>query len=170
MPPHPHVALAIDAVKYYLENGEPLPCPKNLPEAMKRKSGTFVSIKKNGVLRGCIGTITPSEPDLAREIIRNAVSAATRDPRFPPVSRKELADLTFSVDVLTPPEKVDDVSDLDAGKYGIILKGETKQAVLLPNLEGIDTVEEQMTICRKKAGLRKNDPVELFRFRVERFH
>jgi len=170
MPPPPHVALAIDAVKYYLENGEPPPGPAPLPEELKRRGGAFVSIKKNGKLRGCIGTVTPAEPSLAREIIRNAISAATRDPRFPPVSPEELAGLTFSVDVLTPPEKVSGVAGLDAGTYGVILKSGDKQAVLLPDLEGIDTVEAQIDICRKKAGVGENDPVELLRFRVERFN
>ncbi|MEC7641035.1 MAG: AmmeMemoRadiSam system protein A [Nitrospinota bacterium] len=169
MPPHPYVALAIKAVKHYLEYGEPLPCPKDLTEDLKEKTGAFVSIKKKKNLRGCIGTLTPVEPNLAGEIIRNAISAATQDPRFSPISKAEFADLIFFVDVLTPSEKVEGVKDLDAKKYGVILKGKGKQAVLLPDLEGIDTAEKQIEVCRKKAKLKKNEPVELFRFQVERF-
>ena len=102
--PHPYVRLAIQAIRQYLTEGGPPPCPSKLPNGMDRKSGIFVSIKKKGnhELRGCIGTITPAQKNLAEEIIYNAISAATRDPRFEAISTNELASLEFSVDVLTP--------------------------------------------------------------------
>ncbi|MFQ5717167.1 MAG: AmmeMemoRadiSam system protein A [Nitrospinales bacterium] len=166
--PNPYTALAAESVKYYLENGRMPGLPQNLPEELKKKAGVFVSIKKGKKLRGCIGTMAPSEDNLALEIIRNAVSAAAKDPRFDPVSKEELPSLTFSVDVLTPAEKADR-GGLDCKKYGIMIASGHKQGILLPNLEGIDTVEEQIDICRKKAGLGKNEPIEIFRFRVERY-
>lgn len=142
--------------------------PLDLPEELKRNAGVFVSIKKGKQLRGCVGTMAPSEDNLALEIIRNAVSAAAHDPRFDPVSKEELSSLTFSVDVLTPAEKTDR-GGLDCKKYGIMIASGDKQGILLPNLEGIDTVEEQIDICRKKAGLGENEPIEISRFRVERY-
>lgn len=167
--PNPCLALAIKAVKYYLESGKILSCPQNLPEELKRKSGAFVSIKKGKTLRGCIGTVAPTEKNLAIEIIQNAVNAATKDPRFSPISKTELAGLNFSVDVITPSEKVDHISDLDCKKYGIIVKSKDKQAVLLPDLEGVDTVDQQIDICRKKASLQEDEPIQIYRFQVERY-
>lgn len=170
MSPHPFIDLAVKSVQYFLKHKNKLPCPENLPTEFKRQAGVFVSIKNQKELRGCIGTIEPVEDDLAREIIRNAVHAATEDPRFLPVTSGELPNLTFSIDVLTPLEKVNSVSELDCKKYGVLLKGKNRQGVLLPDLEAVNTVEDQIKICRKKAGLKENDPVEMFRFRVERYH
>ncbi|MBI4389588.1 MAG: AmmeMemoRadiSam system protein A [Nitrospinae bacterium] len=169
MIPHPFVALAIKSIQYYLDHNAYLPCPENLPDDLKTKSGAFVSIKKNKSLRGCIGTILPVEDNLAREIVRNAVHAAVQDPRFPPVIRKELPDLTFSVDVLSPLEKIHDAIELDCKKYGLLLKTESKQGVLLPDIEGVETVQDQIRICRKKAGLAEDEPAEMFRFQVKRY-
>lgn len=169
MTPHPFVALAIKSVQYYLDHNSYLPCPENLPDEFKAKSGAFVSIKKNKSLRGCIGTILPAEDNLAQEIVRNAVHAAIQDPRFPPVTCKELPDLTFSVDVLSPLEKIRDVSELDCKRYGVLLKNDNKQGVLLPDIEGVETVEDQVRICRKKAGLDEDEPAEMFRFQVKRY-
>lgn len=168
--PHPYVELAIKAVNHYLETNGILTSPEPLPNELKEKAGVFVSIKKHNKLRGCIGTITPTEPDLAQEIISNAVSAAAKDPRFSPITKDEWKHLKFSVDVLTTPEKVQGLSELDCKQFGVIVKTKDKQGVLLPNLEGIDSVEEQIRICRKKAGINEKDPVELFRFRVQRYH
>lgn len=170
MSPHPFIDLAVKSVQYFLKHKNKLSCPENLPTEFKRQAGVFVSIKNQKELRGCIGTIEPVEDDLAREIIRNAVHAATEDPRFLPVTSDELPNLTFSIDVLTPLEKVNSVFELDCKKYGVLLKGKNRQGVLLPDLEAVNTVEDQITICRKKAGLKENDPVEMFRFRVERYH
>ena len=106
---------------------------------------------------------------MAEEIIQNAISAATRDPRFSPITQEELPELDFSVDVLTQPEKVKSKSELDYKRYGIIIKKGKQQAVLLPNLGGIDSVEEQILICRKKAGLKPNDPIDIYRFESKRY-
>ena len=171
MNPHPYVRLAVQAIRHYLAEGKPLPCPAKLPDAMNRKSGAFVSIKKkkNHDLRGCIGTVTPTQKNLAEEIIRNAISAATRDPRFKKVSANELDELEFSVDVLTPLEKIDDVSQLDPSRYGLSIQHEGKQGILLPDLEGIDTVERQTELCLKKGNIAPNAPYQMYRFQVERY-
>lgn len=166
---HPYVTLAIRSVKHYLEHGVDLPCPENLTEDLLEPKGTFVSIKNGRKLRGCIGELTPTHDNLAIEIIKNAVAAATRDPRFSPVSQDELANLTFSVDVLTPFEKVEDVSQLDCKKFGLILISGDKQGVLLPDLEGIDTVADQLRICLKKGAIDESESYEMYRFEVERY-
>lgn len=167
---HPIVDLAVKSVHYYLRHKKILPCPADIPDELKTKAGAFVSITKQKALRGCIGTITPVEGNLAMEIIRNAVHAAMEDPRFSPVSSDELPHLSFSVDVLTPLEKVNTACELNCKEYGLVLKNEHKQGVLLPDLEGVDSVEEQIRICRKKAGLKSDEPVEMFRFQVKRYH
>lgn len=168
-PRHPHVELALRSIKHYLEKGRVAPCPENISMELREKTGAFVSIKKNGQLRGCVGTITPTEPDLASEIIRNAVHAAVKDPRFAPVTLDELPGLTLSVDVLTPPEKISDASQLDPKRYGLIVKKNGKQGVLLPDIEGVDSVKEQIRICKRKAGLPEDEPVEFYRFQVRRY-
>jgi AmmeMemoRadiSam system protein A len=167
---HPYVTLAIQAVQHYLDHGVPLPCPDNLAENMKDPKSVFVSIKNGSKLRGCIGDLTPSQNTLAKEIIHNATSAANRDPRFPPVTLDELPDLTFSVDVLTPLEKVEDVSELDCKQYGLAVKTGKRLGVLLPDLDGVDNVAEQLRICLKKGGIDKDEPIEMYRFEVVRYH
>ena len=167
--PHPYVTLAIQSVQHYLEHGVPLPCPENLPEDLQEPKGAFVSIKNGMKLRGCIGELTPTHDNLAIEIIQNAVSAASRDPRFSPVSWDELPNLTFSVDVLSPLEKVEDVSKLDCKQFGLTVKSGDKQGVLLPDLDGVDTVAEQLRICLKKGGIDESEPYEMYRFEVERY-
>jgi AmmeMemoRadiSam system protein A len=169
MPFHPLVTLAIQSVQHHIEKGQPLPCPNPLPEQMNNQAGTFVSIKKNGLLRGCIGTIQPKYANLAEEVIQNAIKAANEDPRFPPIEKKELDQLNFSVDVLTPPEKIDDLSSLNVKRYGLIVRNEGRQGLLLPNLENIKTVEQQFKVCLKKGGLKETAPYELYRFEVKRF-
>lgn len=166
---HPYLELAIRAVQYYLENGKILPCPDDLPAELQTRAGAFVSIKKDKKLRGCIGSIAPTEKNLAMEIISNAVNAATKDPRFSPVTKNELPDLAFSVDILGPTEKVDKVSELNCKKYGIIINSGSKQGVLLPNLEGVNTVEEQIRICRAKANLNAIESIDIYRFEVKRY-
>lgn len=166
---HPFVTLAIQSVRHFLEHGFTLPCPENLSEDLLQPKGAFVSIKNGIKLRGCIGELTPTHENLAIEIIQNAVSAATRDPRFSPVSSDEIADLTFSVDVLTPLEKVDDISQLDCKKFGLTVKAGDKQGVLLPDLDGVDTIAEQLRICLKKGRIDENEPYEMYRFEVVRY-
>ena len=164
-----NVGLAEKSVRHFIQEGKPLPCPDDLPENLRQKAGAFVSIKKKKKLRGCIGTLKPRERNLAHEIIQNAISAATKDPRFSPVSKEELDDLTISVDVISALEKVDSLSQLDAKVYGVVVKNEGKQGVLLPDLEGIESPEEQIQICRMKANIKEEDPVELYRFTVQRY-
>lgn len=133
-------------------------------------SACFVSIKTSGGdLRGCIGTILPTQPNLAREIMTNAVSAATRDPRFPPMRAEELAAVVFSVDVLSQPEPVSSLDQLDPAHWGVILTRGRQRGLLLPDLEGVDTVEQQISIAARKAGLSSLDGVAVERFSVTRY-
>jgi AmmeMemoRadiSam system protein A len=136
---------------------------------MKGKAGVFVSLHKNNELRGCIGTIEPDEANIAQEIIRNAVHSATRDPRFNPVTADELPQLEYSVDILTEPEPVSSEKDLDPKKYGAIVEAGWRRGLLLPDLEGVDTVKRQLEICRMKAGIGPEEPVKLYRFEVKRY-
>ena len=128
----------------------------------------FVSIKENGSLRGCIGTIQPSESSLAREIIYNAVSASSRDPRFSPIEPEELDRLTITVDVLGKVEKAASWEELDVKTYGVIVSNENGRGLLLPNIDGVETVQEQIAIARQKAGIGEQEEIELERFQVER--
>ncbi len=137
-------------------------------ELRQRRAGAFVCIKKQGRLRGCIGTIEPVMGNVGEEIIMNAMSVAVRDNRFPPVRADELEYLTYSVDVMGEPEAVASVSELDVKKYGIIVMSGKKRGVLLPNLEGIDTVDEQIRLAKQKAGIKDNEQVNISRFEVER--
>ena len=168
---HSYVKLAMEAVHYYLLKGELLPCPSPLPPGMECRSGVFVSIKikKNRNLRGCIGTIEPNQDNLAQEIIKNAVSAATRDPRFEPITIEELDTFSFSVDTLTPLEPINTPDKLNPQRYGLSIKGSSKQGILLPDLEGIDTPEKQIDICLKKAAIPKNSHYQMYRFEIKRY-
>ncbi|RLC73370.1 MAG: AMMECR1 domain-containing protein [Chloroflexi bacterium] len=165
---HPLVALAKEAVEKYVQ-GKEIARPKRLTPEMKERAGVFVSIKKRGVLRGCIGTFEPTKPNVAEEIIFNAISSATRDPRFPPVTPNELPELTYSVDILTKPEPVASKSELDPKKYGVLVEYQGKRGLLLPDLEGVDTVDQQIEIACAKAGISPDDPVKLYRFQVRRY-
>jgi AmmeMemoRadiSam system protein A len=165
---HPVVQLAKDTVESYVREGK-TPRPRELTPEMKERAGVFVSLHKHGQLRGCIGTFEPTNDNVAQEIIANAISSATRDPRFPPVTPSELDDLEYSVDVLTKPEPVTDMSQLDPKEYGVIVESGWRRGLLLPDLEGVDSVEEQIAICRLKAGIAPSEPVNLYRFQVRRF-
>ncbi len=167
----PYVRLARETVERYVSSGKRIDVPDYFPEeALTRRAGTFVSLKKFGQLRGCIGTISATEENIAKEIIQNAISASTRDPRFPPVSSSELKDLVYSVDILGDSEDIDSPEDLDVKKYGVIVSKGYKKGLLLPNLEGIDTVEEQISIAMQKAGIREGEKIRLQRFEVVRHH
>lgn len=133
------------------------------------QAGVFVSLKKFGELRGCIGTTGPTTDSVVEEIIQNAISAGTRDPRFSPVTAAELPDLTYSVDILGSPEPIDDISELDPARYGVIVQSGGRSGLLLPDLEGVDTVSEQLAIARRKAGIRADEPCRLKRFQVTRY-
>ena len=136
---------------------------------MKQKAGVFVSIHKSGELRGCIGTFEPQKANVAEETIANAISSATRDPRFFPITPDELKDLEYSVDVLTKPEPVKSQDQLDPKKYGVIVECGWRRGLLLPDLEGVDSVDYQIDICRQKAGIMPHEPVKLYRFEVKRY-
>lgn len=164
-----YVQLARKALETFVMSRSIIEVPNGLPEEMNEKAaGVFVSIKKGGQLRGCIGTTEATKDSVAEEIIQNAISAGMHDPRFEPVKECELDELVYSVDVLGPKEKVGSEEDLDVERYGVIVKKGRKQGLLLPNLEGIDSVSEQILIARKKAGIDEEETVELERFEVIR--
>lgn len=164
-----YVSLARYSLETYIRSDTYAKLPDNLPEEMvNERAGVFVSLKKYGQLRGCIGTISPVTGSVAEEILKNAISAGVEDPRFPPVSIDELDDLVYSVDVLFEAEPVDSIEDLDVTRYGVIVSSGRKRGLLLPNLEGVNTVEEQVSIARKKAGILDNDDIKLERFEVKR--
>lgn len=166
-----YVQLARKTIEKYIISGRKPEVAEDLSEELReRRAGTFVSIKKDGQLRGCIGTIQPVQPNLAGEIIENAVSASVRDPRFSPIEPEELEFLVISVDVLGEPEKISSPEELDTKKYGVIVTKGRKRGLLLPNLEGIDTVEEQIAIAKQKAGIKEDEEVELERFEVVRHY
>ena len=165
---HPLARLAKETVESYVREGV-LPQPAELTPEMKEKAGVFVTLKKHGQLRGCIGTFEPAKPNVAEEIINNAISSSTKDPRFPPVAAEELPDLTYSVDVLTKPMPVESEEELDPRRYGVIVESGRRRGLLLPDLEGVDTVAHQIDICRQKAGIFGDEPVKLYRFEVKRY-
>jgi hypothetical protein len=164
----PLVKLAKETVETYTRKGK-APKPGQLTPEMKQKAGVFVSIHKFGELRGCIGTFEPSESNVAEETMINAISSATRDPRFPPVSPDELKDISYKVDVLTTPEPVESQDRLDPRKYGVIVESGIRRGLLLPDLEGVDTVDHQIDICRQKVGIAPDEPIKLYRFEVKRY-
>jgi MEMO1 family protein len=164
------VELARAAIEAYIKNNNKILPSKDIPEELKDKAGVFVSIHKNGELRGCIGTFAPTQKNIAEEIIANAIAASTQDPRFPAITEEELPELELSVDVLTNPEPVKDVSELDSKKYGIIVTSRGRRGLLLPDLEWVDTPAQQIEICRRKAWINENDPITIEKFQVRRFH
>jgi AmmeMemoRadiSam system protein B/AmmeMemoRadiSam system protein A len=164
----PLVQLAREAVESYVRTGKRFH-PEELTPVMREQAGVFVSIHKGHALRGCIGTFEAAEPNVAEEVVTNAISSATHDPRFRPVDSGELSQLVYSVDVLTTPEPVGSTDDLDARKYGVIVERGWRRGLLLPDLEGVDTVAQQIDICRQKAGIAYDEPVSLYRFQVKRY-
>jgi len=168
---HPLVRLAKETIELYVRERKVLNMrDEDLTLEMKDRAGVFVSLKVRGGLRGCIGTFEPCERDIANEVIRNAISAATCDPRFSPVRPEELESLEYSIDVLTAPEQVNSLADLDPRRYGVIVKAGGRRGLLLPDLEGVDTVEKQVGIAMQKAGIPPGTPATLFRFEVKRYH
>lgn len=171
MAAHPFPELARAAVEEFVRTGNLLPEPDPLPPELQVRAAAFVSIHlKDGALRGCIGSIQPLEENLAREIIRNAIAAATRDPRFTPITVEELPLLDFSVDVLGVPEAIQSFSDLDPKRYGVIVERGWRRGLLLPDLEGVDSVELQVAIALDKAGIHPREGFNLYRFEVKRYH
>jgi MEMO1 family protein len=164
----PLVKLAKNALETYIRKRKVYSPPDLSPE-MKEKAGVFVCIKKEGELRGCIGTFEPTRSNVAEEIVANAISTATEDPRFEPVESGELKDLEYTVDVLTLPEPVSGKEQLDPKKYGVIVEAGFRRGLLLPDLEGVNSVEEQIDICRQKGGIGPREAVKLYRFEVKRY-
>ena len=166
----PYVKLARASLEGYVKTGKKIKVPENiLPELINNKAGTFVSLKKDGILRGCIGTIGPVRDNIAEEIICNAISSGTEDPRFLEVKENELPELEYSVDVLGPLEDISSPKDLDTTRYGVIVTKGSRTGLLLPNLEGVDTVEKQIDIAKQKAGIFPEEmDIKLQRFEVIR--
>ena len=165
-----YVRLARQTIEAYVGERKQISIPKDLPEEMyESRAGVFVSLKEEGRLRGCIGTIAPVQKNIAEEIIANAISASTKDPRFHPVQPDELDKLVYSVDVLGTPAAITSPDELDVKRYGVIVTKGRKRGLLLPNLDGVDTVEDQITIAKQKAGISTyDDDVQLERFEVVR--
>ena len=164
-----YVRLARLALETYVKKGKIIDPPEGLPEEMlNKKAGVFVSLKLDGNLRGCIGTISSTTGSIAREIISNAISAGVRDPRFYPVGPEELDRLEYSVDVLGQPEAIESIEDLDVKRYGVIVRSGRRSGLLLPDLEGVDTPRQQVAIALQKAGIRPGEPYQLERFEVIR--
>ena len=164
-----YVQLARASVEAWVRKHERIPVPEGLPEEMRtRRAGTFVSLHRHGKLRGCIGTIAATRKNIAEEILRNAVSACSDDPRFPPVTEEELKDLEISVDVLGDLEPIRSPDELDVKRYGVVVSHGMRRGLLLPNLDGVETVEEQIEIARQKGGIREDAPYTLERFEVVR--
>jgi AmmeMemoRadiSam system protein A len=162
--------LAKHSLEHYIRFGQVVEPPEDtLRELLDRRAGAFVCIKIDGELRGCIGTIQPTEESIAREIMANAVQAALADPRFTPVSEAELPRLQYSVDILDAPERIDSPEHLDPKLYGVIVRKGAKTGLLLPNIDGVDTVEHQLAIAKQKAGIPLRDETDLYRFKVTRY-
>lgn len=166
-----YVKLAREAVEAYVLRREVLKAPAWLPDEMLSvRAGTFVSIHEHGELRGCIGTIAPTRSSVAEEIIGNAISASTRDPRFPAIKADELPWLEINVDVLGEPEDIDSEAELDVKRYGVIVSCGRKRGLLLPDLDGIDTPRQQVDIAMKKGGISRFEKYKLQRFEVIRHY
>jgi AmmeMemoRadiSam system protein A len=182
---NPYINLAKQSVENYLKTSKIIKLPKNLPEEFyNRQAGVFVTIKKDNELRGCIGTFLPARKNIGEEIISNAISAATQDYRFSLITQNELSELNYEVSILSEPERVEKIEDptkfseenfrqaeLDAKKYGVIVKTtDGRSGLLLPDLDGVDLVEKQISIACQKAGInQKSDKIILYKFTVEKY-
>lgn len=163
------VRLARLSLESYIKENRKLKRPEGLSEELlNKKAGVFVTIKKDGRLRGCIGTISPVTGSIADEIIRNAIQSGTEDPRFPPVSKEELGALVYSVDVLGEPEPIESLEELDVKNYGVIVSSGFRRGLLLPDLEGVDTPAKQVSIALQKAGIGPGEKYSMERFEVVR--
>ncbi len=174
---HPFVALARQAIETYLATGQIISPPEPLPEIMAAPGAVFVSLHMaDDKLRGCRGTVTPTEPTLAEAIIKTAIASATADPRFKPMVLDETAGLKIKVDQLGPLEVVSDINQLDIKVYGVLIQAtdpqhldDRRRALLLPDIAAVDSVASQLALVRHKAGLLPDTPTDLFRFIVERY-
>ena len=167
---HPFIALAHQAIETYLTMGQIMAPPMPLPDNMAEPGAVFVSLHlANGKLRGCRGTITPTQPNLAEAIIHTAIASATDDPRFPPMTTAELEGLDVKIDVLGPLEPVTDLSQLDEKIYGVFIQSGHHRALLLPDIAAVESVPHQLELVRRKAGVSVEEPAEFYRFTVTRY-
>ena len=167
---HPYIALARQAIERHLETGQIIDPPTPLPADMAEPAAVFVSLHTaEGMLRGCRGTIAPTERTLAEAIIKTAIASAIDDPRFPPMTLAETDGLDIKVDILSPLEPVSDIGQLDEKVYGVLIQGGHRRALLLPDIAAVDSVPRQLELVRKKAGLEPDEPAELFSFTVTRY-
>ena len=167
---HELIALAHRAINTFLNTGQTLSAPAPLPEYMTEPAAVFVSLyTADKRLRGCRGTITPTEPTLAEAVIRSAIASAVDDPRFPPLTASELPGLRLKIDVLSPLEPTKDVASLDEKKYGVMIQARNRRAVLLPDIAAVSSVAQQLKLVRQKAGLSPDEPADLYRFTVTRY-
>ena len=164
-----YVELAKAAILAFTEKGTVLKMPESLTEQLRKsRAAVFVSIKKNGRLRGCIGTIFPCCDCVAEEVIQNAISACSRDPRFPPVCMEEIPMLSVSVDVLAEPEPIASIEELEPSRFGVIVSCGHRRGLLLPDLEGVDSAADQVMIAMQKGGIGPHEAYRLERFEVIR--
>lgn len=161
--------LARQAVEHYVRTGTFLRPRTPLPTGLSAPGPAFVSLRVGEALRGCIGTLVATKPALAEEIIANAVAAAVKDPRFPPVTATELPALSYEVDLLSPLRPIASEDELDPERYGVVVESGRRRGVLLPAIEGVTTTAQQVAIARSKAGIAPDEPVTLYRFTVQRF-
>ena len=162
----PLVRLARQSIRAHLSGGDP---HRTLADRFNDPpQGCFVSLKLRSRLRGCIGTVLPTQPTLEQEVVTNAIAAATRDPRFDALRLEELEAVTISIDLLFPPEPVQSTGELDPARFGLVLRAGEKCGVLLPDLPGVETVAQQIEICRKKARIADEEPAVMERFQVIR--
>jgi len=182
------IELAKEAIENYIQDRKIIFPPESLSkEFFEKKSGTFVTIEKNGELRGCIGTYLPTRKNIAEEVIHNAIAAAIEDYRFGPIQKEELPYLSYAVYILSQPELVKDIKkELNPKKFGIIVKTApiaysdtdvvfnghfvAKAGLLLPDLKGVDTIEQQILIACKKGGIDpKREKILIYKFTVEKY-
>jgi len=164
-----YVQLARKSLEHYVKTHQQLPLTKEIPdELINQKAGVFVCLKIKDELRGCVGTISPMTPSIADEIVYNAVSAGAADNRFPPIREDELSQLVYSVDVLGEATPIKSMEELDVKRYGVIVTSKGRRGLLLPNLDGVDTPEQQVSIALQKAGIASNEPYAMERFEVVR--
>lgn len=167
---HPYIELARHAIETYLATGQTATPPDPMPADMARPGVVFVSLHQaDGKLRGCRGTIRPTEPTLAEAIIKTAIASATDDPRFQPVILGEMGSMKLKVDVLSSFEPVTELSQLNEKIYGVLIQSDQRRALLLPDIAAVDSVPRQLELVRRKAGIGSNESVELYRFSVTRY-
>lgn len=167
---HPFIALAHQAIATYLKTGQIISPPAPLPDNMAQPNPLFVSLHAaNGALRGCRGTLSPTQSNLAEIIIQTAIASAVDDPRFAPMRPEELEGLDVKIDLLSPLEPVSDINELNERIYGVLIQAGQRRGLLLPDIPMVDSVPRQLDLVRRKAGLSPQEPAQLYRFTVTRY-